>query len=82
MSSFPVCFPVWAFGRDPDPYRAAIDAITSGGYEPEHEAALVQSVFDAAHAARYRAETERSPLHPVPFPELREAVERLELCHG
>ncbi len=81
MSSFPVCFPVWAFGRDSDPYRAAIDAITSGGYEPEHEAALVQSVFDAAHAARYRAGAEPSPLH-LPFSELREAVERLELCHG
>ena len=82
MSSFPVCFPVWAVGRDSDPYRAAIDAITSGGYEPEHEAALVQSVFDAAHAARYRAEAELSPLHPVPFSELREAVKRLAVCHG
>ena len=81
MSSFPVCFPVWAFGRDSDPYRAAIDAITSGGYEPEHEAALVQSVFDAAHAARYRAEAEPSPLH-LPFSELREAAGRLEQWHG
>lgn len=82
MPNIAVCYPVWRFAGYADPFRAAIDAITRGGYEPDYEAALIQSVFDVAHAARYRAEAELSPLHPVPFSELRETVERLAVCHG
>lgn len=81
MPNIAVCYPVWKFAHRADPYLASINAITGGGYEPDYEAALIQSVFDIAHAARYRAEAELSPLH-LPFSELRETVERLAVCHG
>lgn len=81
MPNIAVCYPVWKFAHCADPYLASINAITGGGYEPDYEAALIQSVFDIAHAARYRAEAELSPLH-LPFSELRETVERLAVCHG
>lgn len=78
----PLFFPVWAFGHYPDPCRAAMDTIICGGYEPEYEAALVQSVFDMAHAARYRAEAGHTSLPPASFAALREAVDLLAACHG
>lgn len=77
-----VCYPVWKFAGYADPFRTAMDAITRGGYEPEYEAALIQSVFDMAHAARYRAEAGLSPLLPASFVVLREAVDQLVACHG
>ena len=82
MPKISVCYPVWKFAHCADPYLASMKAITSGGYDPDYEAALIQSVFDVAHAARHREEAENSPLDPVSFPELREEVERLAVCHG
>ena len=55
MPKISVCYPVWKFAHCADPYLASIKAITSGGYDPDYEAALIQSVFDVAHAARHRA---------------------------
>ena len=71
--------PVWKFAQCADPYRAAMDAIIAGGYEPDYEAALIQSVFDVAHAARYRTET--IPLPPTVLGR-NEAVDQLAVCHG
>lgn len=82
MLNIHVCYPVWKFASYADPFRAAIDAITRGGYEPEYEAALVQSVFDMAHAARYRAEAGLSSLPPASVVALRETVNQLAVCHG
>ncbi len=79
MPNITVCYPVWRFAGYADPFRAAIDAITRGGYEPDYEAALIQSVFDVAHAARYRTET--TPLPPTVLG-LNEAVDQLVVCHG
>ena len=80
MRNLPVCFPVWAFSHCADPYRAAIEAITSGGYEPEREAALVQSVIDMLHAAQYQEKP--APFSSLCMDDLRDAVNRLEVCHG
>ena len=82
MLNIHVCYPVWKFAGDADPFRTAMDAITRGGYEPEYEAALIQSVFDMAHAARYRAEAGLPSLPPASFVALREAVDQLAACHG
>lgn len=79
MPNIAVCYPVWKFAHRADPYRAAMDAIIAGGYEPDYEAALIQSVFDVAHAARYRTET--TPLPPTVLG-LNEAVDQLAVCHG
>ena len=77
MLNIHVCYPVWKFAGDADPFRTAMDAITRGGYEPEYEAALIQSVFDMAHAARYRAEDEdrqepkfHGPVYTVDYEEV------------
>lgn len=64
MLNIHVCYPVWKFAGYADPFRTAMDAITRGGYEPEYEAALIQSVFDMAHAARYRTEAGLPSLRP------------------
>ena len=82
MPKISVCYPVWKFAHCADPYLASMKAITSGGYDPDYEAALIQHVFDVAHAARHWAEAARSPLHPVSIPELRDPVERLAGCYG
>ena len=74
-----VCYPVWKFAQCADPYRAAMDAIIAGGYDPDYEAALIQSVFDVAHAARYRTET--IPLPPTVLGR-NKAVDQLAVCHG
>ena len=79
MPNIAVCYPVWKFAHRADPYRAAMDAIIAGGYEPDYEAALIQSVFDVAHAARYRTET--TPLPPTVLG-LNEAVDQLAVYHG
>lgn len=49
------------------------------GYDPDYEAALIQSVFDVAHAARYRTET--IPLPPTVLGR-NKAVDQLAVCHG
>ena len=79
MLNIHVRYPVWKFAQCADPYRAAMDAIIAGGYEPDYEAALIQSVFDVAHAARYRTET--IPLPPTVLGR-NEAVDQLAVCHG
>ena len=79
MLNIHVCYPVWKFAQCADPSRAAMDAIIAGGYEPDYEAALIQSVFDVAHAARYRTETISLP--PTVLGR-NEAVDQLAVCHG
>ena len=79
MLNIHVCYPVWKFAQCADPYRAAMDAIIAGGYDPDYEAALIQSVFDVAHAARYRTET--IPLPPTVLGR-NKAVDQLAVCHG
>ena len=82
MLNIHVYYPVWKFAQCADPYRAAMDAIIAGGYEPDYEAALIQSVFDVAHAARYRTEAGLPSLPPASFVALRKAVDQLAACHG
>ena len=82
MLNIHVCYPVWKLAGYADPFRAAIDAITRGGYEPEYEAALIQSVFDMAHAARYQAEAELSSLPPASFAARRDVIDQMAACHG
>lgn len=62
-----VCFPVWRFAHCADPYMASIRYIQRRyAHDPDHEAALIQSVFDMAQANALARGRGRAAAFPEP----------------
>lgn len=63
----PLCFPVWRFAHHADPYMASILYLRKKyAHHPEHEAALIQSVFDIAQATALARDAGRAAAFPEP----------------